>query len=270
MKDESDCSALAVQEELEHYFLEVEQVRESLLNAHKDELKAFFSGLGAAVDIARRTQAELDRRAATRFSVFAYFHERETDLSRIFGGLLNPVGAHGQGGLFLGLFLEEIRKAVDEDVRDLFPSGQVQECTVHLEHHTDEGRSIDIVLEMPGDVWIGIENKPWAREQHNQITDYLRYLRSKAGPDQETDAWVVYLSGDGETPKTLPDEPEEKRRCATVPYRSMDRTAPCVESWLRKCRSECEAERVRWFLTDLLEYVKREFEQAYRHGEIGE
>ena len=270
MKSGSEIQTSALKGELERYFANLEKVLDSLLDSHKAELASLFAGLGPAVDIARRAQAELDRRAATRFSLFSYFHERETDLSRIFGGLLDPAGAHGQGELFLRLFLEEIRKALDDDARSRFPSAQLHECKVHLEYHTDKGRSIDIVLEMPGNVWIGIENKPWAREQHNQISDYMEYLTSKVGQDQETGSWVIYLSGDGRHPKTLPEAPQEQRQCPTVPYRSVERAAPSVESWISKCRMECEAERVRWFLTDLLEYVKRQFEQTYRDREIRE
>ena len=138
---------------------------------HEARLAAFFAGLGPVVAAARRAQAVLDRRVAPQFSVFDYFKERETDLSRAFGGLLDPAGTHGQGDTFLQLFLDEIRCSLGEDLRDNFPCSDTQECDVRLEYPTDKGR-IDIVLEMPGNRWIGIENKPWAPEQENQISNY--------------------------------------------------------------------------------------------------
>ena len=69
--------------------------------------RPFFNGLGPVVDIAKRAQEEMGRRAATKFSIFDYLHERETDLSRIFAGLLNPSDTHGRGDRFLSLFLKE-------------------------------------------------------------------------------------------------------------------------------------------------------------------
>lgn len=235
-------------------------------SSHTAVLQAFFTGLGPAVRIARRAQAELDRRAATRFSVFDFFHEREEDLSRVFGGLLDPGGTHGQGDTFLRLFLDEVREVLDGEVHGRFPAGNLRDSRVFLEHHTDTGRSIDIVVTVRGDTWIGIENKPWAGEQPNQVSDYLKYLRTKAAPETEPDAWIVYLSGDGRPPATLPDEPEERKRCPTLPYRGAERGLPSLANWVEKCRIECEAERVRWFLTDLLEYIRKRFEPAEPTG----
>ena len=235
-------------------------------SSHTADLQAFFTGLGPAVRIAQRAQAELDRRAATRFSLFDFFHERETDLSRVFGGLLDPGGTHGQGETFLRLFLDEVREVLDGDVHGRFPAGNLRDSRVDLEHQTDTGRSIDIVVQVRGETWIGIENKPWAGEQPNQVSDYLTYLRTRAGPETDPDAWLVYLSGDGKQPQTLPDELEDQMRCPTLPYRGTERGSPALENWVEKCRAECEAERVRWFLTDLLEYIRKWFERAEPTG----
>ena len=235
-------------------------------SSHTAELQAFFTGLGPAVRIAQRAQAELDRRAATRFSLFDFFHERETDLSRVFGGLLDPSGTHGQGDRFLRLFLDEVRKALENEMRERFPAGNLRNSRVYLEHHTDTGRSIDIVVTVRGDTWVGIENKPWAGEQPNQVSDYLKYLRTRASPETDPDAWLVYLSGDGRRPETLPDAAKDRMRCPTLPYRGAERASPSLENWVQKCRTECEAERVRWFLTDLLEYIRKWFEPAESTG----
>ncbi len=236
------------------------------VGSHKTDLLAFFTGLAPAVRIARRAQAELDRRAATRFSLFDFFHEREEDLSRVFAGLLDPGGTHGQGDAFLRLFLNEVRKVLENEMRERFPAGNLRYSRVYLEHRTETGRSIDIVVRVRGDTWIGIENKPWAGEQPNQVSDYMKYLRTRAGPDTDPDAWVVYLSGDGKPPETLPDDPEDRMRCPTLPYRGAERGSPSLSNWVEKCRIECEAERVRWFLTDLLEYIRRWFEPAEPAG----
>ena len=235
-------------------------------SSHTADLLTFVTGLGSAVRIAQRAQAELDRRAAPRFSLFDFFHERETDLSRVFGGLLDPSGTHGQGDTFLRLFLDEVRGVLDGEVLGRFPAGNLRDSRVYLEHHTDTGRSIDIVVRVRGDTWIGIENKPWAGEQPNQVSDYLKYLRTRAGSDTDPDAWLVYLSGDGKRPETLPDDPEDRIRCPTLPYRGAECGSPSLASWVEKCRIECKAERVRWFLTDLFEYMRKWFQSAEPTG----
>ena len=79
-------------------------------------------------------------------------------------------------------------------------------------------------------------------------------------------AWLVYLSGDGRDPETLPEENEERERCVTMGYRSTARGTPSAEEWLRQCLQQCEAERVRWFLKDLLEYLRRSFEPSESPG----
>lgn len=231
---------------------------------HEARLAAFFAGLGPVVAAARRAQAVLDRRVAPRFSVFDYFKERETDLSRAFGGLLDPAGTHGQGDVFLRLFLDEIYCSLDDNLHSDFPCSDTQECKVYLEHPAN-GRKIDIVLKMQDKHWVGIENKPWADEQPDQIKDYMTYLqRRKEGADGGS-AWLLYLSGDGSDPKTAEGmlEPEH---CLTMPYRTRDGKPPSVENWIRRCGEQCEAERVRWFLKDFLEYVEGNFELADRPG----
>ena len=154
----------------------------------------------------------------------------------------------------------------DVDLLVAFPAGNLRDSRVCLEHRTDTGRSIDIVVRVRGDTWIGIENKPWAGEQPNQVSDYLKYLQTIAGTATDTDTWLVYLSGDGKRPETLPDDPEDRMRCPTLPYRGAERGSPSLENWVEKFRTECEAERVRWFLTDLLEYIRKRFEPAEPTG----
>ena len=227
---------------------------------HEARLAAFFAGLGPVVEVARRTQAVLDRRVAPQFSVFNYFKNWETYLSRAFGGLLDPAGTHGQGDVFLQLFLDEIRCSLNDDLRSGFPCTDTRGCDVYLEYPAGEGRKIDIVLKMPGNCWIGIENKPWAKEQENQISHYMKYLRSKA--EEEKDAWILYLSGVGSPPETLPEPLEGRERCLTMPYRTRDGEPPSLENWICQCWKECESKRVRWFLKDLQEYIEKSFRLA--------
>ena len=252
---------------LSNFFRNLGGEVDDTIDAYEVGLTNFFASLSPAVDIATRAQAELDRIAATRFSVFGYFRERETDLSRIFADLLNPSGSHGQGDSFLRLFVAELTRQGNEwsnKLGGVLPNVSLEKCKAHLEFPTEEGRRIDIVLKIPyeekDDVfWIGIENKPWAGYQDGQIADYLKALLQKPPGN----ALILCFSGDGCKPsedalKGLDDQ--ERSLCLTVPYRGNYGDYPSLENWLQQCREQCEAERVRWFLKDLLEYIKSQFE----------
>ena len=253
--------ACEIDPRLRDFFGNLEDKVDGAIETYQAELKGFFAGLGPAVAIAKRAQAELDRIAATRFSVFPYFSAGELDLSRIFADLLDPSGRHGQGDRFLRLFLD----GLPSEMRSSLSGLNLRECKVHLEFPTREHREeapgrIDIVLKMPNDHWIGIENKPWAEDQDQQIKRYLKDLMGR-GPGGSGTAWILYFSGDGEKPTEWQDlKPEERERCLTVPYRRGNDGSPSLEHWIEQCREKCEAEVVRWFLKDLLEYIRCKFE----------
>ena len=135
-------------------------------------LDVFFAGMAPAIAVAVQAQKVLDRVAATNFSMFHYFNEKEIRVSGILADLLRPDGSHGQGTTFLRLFLEEIDRGGKELIRKLGAYGSLEKCSAYTEYRTSEGRSIDIVLKL-GDMWIGIENKPWAHEQPGQLQHYL-------------------------------------------------------------------------------------------------
>ena len=241
-------------DDLSGFFHRLSAVVEGATESHKAALMGFFAGLEPAVAVARRAQVELDRAFAPAFSPFLYFKTEELDLSRIFGDLLDPRGSHGQGVAFLRALLDGFPQ-----IADLRPRLDLPGCRVHLEFITrtlDADRRIDIVLEMPGGTWIGIENKPWAADQENQIRDYLRDLRGRGGKPP----WVLYLSGDGTLPAEYHElEGEEGGHCLTVAYRDAGGEQPSVEAWIERCIDECRAERVRWFLHELLRFIQRTF-----------
>ncbi len=252
--------------QLRNFFRNLGGEVEDSINAYEVGLRSFIASLSPAIDIATRTQAELDRIAATLFSVFGYFRERETDLSRIFADFLNPLGSHGQGDIFLRLFMAELTRQGNEwsnKMRDVLPKVFLEGCKTHLEFPAGS-RRIDIVLEIPyeekdDDFWIGIENKPWAGDQDGQITDYLDSLLKKS-PEN---ARMLYFSGDGKNPSEGAwggSDIQKRLLCLTVSYRQNSDEHPSLENWLQQCREQCEAERVRWFLKDLLEYIKSQFE----------
>ena len=215
---------------------------------HRAALRVFFAGLAPAIEVAVNAQKVLDRVAATKFSVFHYFKENENLVSGIFADLLRPDGRHGQGTAFLRLFLDEIDRGDKACIRKRGAYGSLDGCSVYTEYPTSSGRRIDILIKL-GDKWIGVENKPWAYEQPNQLRDYLEFLRRR-----DDQACVLYLSGSGERSTTI----EEDSHYLTIPYGYRQRV-PSVAHWVAECQRRCEADKVRWFLKDLHEYIGRMF-----------
>ena len=244
---------------LKGFFAGLGREIEDAVEEHENRLRRFFAGLRPVVEHTKRAQEKLDRIVATQFSVFEYFRPREIDLSRMFADLLDPAGKHGQGDRFLRLFLVGIHRSLDETLHREFPLSDIHQAKVHREYRTDKNRSIDIVLEMPDNHWIGVENKPRAQDQEGQVKDYLEFLQDKVQQSGTGTAWMLYWSGDGKPSATLPDDTEGQKYCRTVPYRKNGKESPSLENWVRRCWEQCEAEQVRWFLKDLLEYIQRSF-----------
>ena len=217
---------------------------------HEADLGVFFAGLAPAISVASEAQRVLDRVAATQFSVFHYFKENENLVSGIFADLLRPDGSHGQGTAFLRLFLEEIDRGDKRSIRKAGAYGTLEPCSVYTEYGTSAHRRIDIVLKLR-DKWIGVENKPWAGEQEDQLQDYLDFLRQK-----DEQACVLYLSGDGGDATTIRDE--DRDHYLNIPY-GLTKNGPSVAHWIAECHRRCHAENVRWFLKDMLMYVARMF-----------
>jgi hypothetical protein len=89
--------------------------------------------------------------------------------SKIIADLLNPKGLHNQGNIFLKLFL------------DNFSIGTIDVETIQVftEYVIDNNRRIDIYLKDNENQNIIIENKIYAGEQNQQLTDYQKYGKSQ-------------------------------------------------------------------------------------------
>jgi len=106
--------------------------------------------------------------------------------SYILASLMNPDGNHGQGSIFLDLFLEFL----DNSFSSVFMSKQ---ASVFTEYSTDFGR-IDILIEDKAGRAIIIENKIYAQDQDSQIRRYNQFALSKYTKDCYR---IIYLTLDG-------------------------------------------------------------------------
>ncbi|MGO8878314.1 MAG: PD-(D/E)XK nuclease family protein [Desulfomonilaceae bacterium] len=227
------------------------------------QLLTFLRQMQFRLNILDDTRREMNVYLARDFNAFKYIAPDENLISDIFADFLNPEGPHGQGVLFLGEFLKIINPATDQEILI------GDKVSVIREQATDaipnSQRRIDIVIKFePSQFWLGIENKPWATDQSEQLSDYSDYLRNKS----QDNFLLIYMSGSGAEPSRESIEPQKlsqlknKNRFVTLCYRND------LSDWLRSCKQKCEAERIRFFLQDFTDYIERTFSLYYDTEEV--
>lgn len=233
---------------------------------HKKK-SSFFSELSPHIEYASKYDRELNRRVAHKFNVFDFLDKKEIGLSKIIAHLFNPSASHGQGTIFLQHFLKLVTN--EENNWNHLDSENVK--VDPTEHTTDEGRRIDIYVEILGEIpfVLAIENKPRARDRENQVLDYLKYLDKKTG-----DFLLVYISRNGKGPseRSLPRENrgEWEEKFKVMAYAKSDkvtadesfdfqRVDEPLTTWFKICKKECDVDRLRWFLGDAENFCTKSF-----------
>lgn len=207
-------------------------------------LSALAAELGP-IRAARRASA---RREPPDFAPLSYGRFDENALSGVIGDLLDPLGSHGQGDAFLVRLLSLI--GLHQHI------GKCQYANVRLEsstHTIDQKtrRRVDIVVQ--GDTWaLGIENKPWACDQVDQVVDYLRHLRA-IGRGR---SYLVYLTRDGSLPAAHSISEDECSRALNAGELILCSYSTIVK-WLEECATCCQSDGVKWFLTYFRAHLNR-------------
>ena len=110
-------------------------------------------------------------------------HHYENSHSDVLAYLLNPNAAHNHKLEYLNLFITSCNLDIKE---------KITEVQVHREYSTDESRRIDIFIKINKDTCIIIENKIYAEDQPNQLSDYYKDADGKY-----KNIYVLYLTLDG-------------------------------------------------------------------------
>jgi hypothetical protein len=173
------------------------------------------------------------------FKFFNYFRVGEIEISGIMADLLNPQGTHGQGSNYLKIFLQNLGISFDPH----------EKWKVEKEKWTDERGRLDIYLSSNKSI-IAIENKPWAREQDNQVTRYVTELTKNSAGKK----WLLLYIGNN-PPKTIDDDVrrklEEDKKFILVSFLK-------IERWISDCKKETKALPVSIFLDYFLGYIRTE------------
>ncbi len=171
---------------------------------------------------------EIARVSGENFNIFSIMSMEEDERythSAIIAELLNPLGSHGQGSVFLKLFLEEL----DRENIEFLPLN-LDNVTVLKEEYIGrinedytKGGNIDVVIRDINNQ-IVIENKIYADDQPNQLIRYKNHYPKST---------ILYLTPLGEKPhEKSKGILNEEKDFYLISYKHH------IKNWLEKCYKE--------------------------------
>ncbi len=188
-----------------------------------------------------KVKKEESRKRGERFNMFELLGiaHYEVTHSKIIAGFLNPQGSHGQGDLFLRLFLQTIENKDEINI-------DTSNANVHTEYDTGNGR-IDILIEdHAARHGIIIENKVYAGDQPEQLIRYNSFSEKKYEKENYT---IYYL--------TLYGYEASNNSAKGVTYKCISYSEHIIK-WLHKCIHESATmPLVRETLVQYLNHIKQ-------------
>ncbi len=256
----------------EQFFSELTDAIDQSYEEIGQSLARFFNGLTPRFEASRYIDKELNRELAHHFNIFDYLRNDELGLSAIIADLLNPNAKHGQGPIFLKLFLERL------EFDEIWKSADLHNARIATEETIESSRRIDIYVRIPcslGPLCLVIENKPFAGDQSGQVQDYLAHLRNRYGKGRFR---LIFLSGDGRPPSNDSLNRKELMKfvdnsefliMAYNEISSIDegdgdeferfRTSFTLVNWFESCRISCRPDKLRLLLREAESYCRRKF-----------
>ena len=221
------------------------------------ELEQFFAAVGKQLARAEKKQRKLDRRTATGFNVFDLIDPDENKLSDILKDLLDPKGIHGQGDLFLRLLFEQLDMGSHANsTRNA--KVQREAPTYRIKKYR---RRMDVLVE--AGAILAIENKVASPEEPDQVKDYLEHLRHCTQNNQKNSV-LIYLTPERRRPDSLtPDQFNEAKSYGILRCWSYQVE---IREWLENCRRNCQANKIKIFLTDFIAYIESHLSRKQATG----
>lgn len=205
----------------------------------QDQVNNLLKQVTFATATLKKTRNRFSDRLAPDFSIFDYLRTDEIGLSRCIAGMLDPKGTHGQKSVFLEAFLARLNWPAKTEIR-----------SIELEKQVNGQRRIDIYLRFENGEIIGIENKPWAGDQKNQLSDYAAFIEKEAGGRQ----WcLIYLSNyDPSGDSGIKD----KQEVLENEGKFIRLNFPVIIEWLEECACKSKALVVRLFIEELTKFIR--------------
>jgi hypothetical protein len=226
------------------------------------DIRYYFDTASFLVKSAEAIDQELAEKTGKNFNIFDTLElSYETHISRILRELLDPKGSHGQGTRFLEAFFEQCKEQAPA-IRGW--AGDLSNVSVIPEFRTLAERRIDLVIKLPGNRYIGIENKPFAAEGQNQLDDYAAELDQRS----RNNFYLVYLCGHNGQPYTLHKYKwlKAERRFVDMRYNRRDE-GPSLKLWATRCAQIAEADKLRLFMRDFSFWIAAKFNEFTEEGD---
>ncbi len=194
-----------------------------------------------------------DQMNSNEFSVFQYIDFHEVLMSTIFKDLLNPRGKHGQGSLFLDEFLSLL------EIENPVLTERFSIITEALTSHLDSNRRIDILLNWSNKFAIGIENKPYAIDQENQLSDYSKQL-SKEFNDNYV---LVFISNrppdESSIEKDMLQSLIEQNKYVHIDFND-------IIKWLETSNEKVKLPKITHYIEDLINQIKMDINNENKYN----
>lgn len=208
----------------------------------QQQIRLLLNEVAFKIGTLREARDRFSDRLAPEFSIFDYLRTDEMGISGCIASLLDPVGTHGQGNIFLEAFLECIGLAA-------VWAKNSSSCMVIPEKQANGQRRIDIYLKFPNGA-IGIENKPWAGDQDGQLTDYARYLKNDSGGKE----WLLLFICDRDASESSMTRDEQSSLSEVGQFVRCNYSE--IIEWLEVCASKTKALNVRIFIEEFAKFIK--------------
>ncbi len=227
-------------ENLEKFFQNYENCVKVAEKGYEHKIESFFNKFSYRYDVYLEIKKEMDKKLSSEFNMFDYIDTKEVGLSRLISMMFDCDGNHGQGRLFLKLFLETLKDFhIENDNFKVFTEYAV------------EKRRIDILLlNKTTNTAIIIENKPYAYDQENQVSDYYKNLGYE-------NKFVIYLTRNDTEPTNFNDKGQgtfsdikAKDRFKILTFKEFS------DNFLKLCYEKCESEKFRFFIEDFRDYIQ--------------
>ena len=223
------------------------------------QIQELASRVEASMRKSLQEQDELARTKSPAFSALAHFNNNETKQTELIASLLKPNGMHGQGTLFLRHFLIKAwpqANFIETSDEDFWKMKIRTEIHAPSAAEMSKPRRIDLIIQVDQERRLVVESKARdARDQWNQVTDYLHYISDSPG------SRLIYLSWDGKPPEGHSIE-RIKWREEQAKGRAEQFCYPVfIGEWLEVCKKECGSARLKFFIEDLLAFTGSSLER---------
>lgn len=214
-------------------------------SSYHNDLDVFFGDLSFRKNLFNQFKRQADKFLSSAFNVFDVINPDENKLSDILAKIFDRYGDHGQGNLFINLFIKFLgSKGLD-----------VKFTQYHVMREVSANGRIDILLE-GSDFALIIENKPFASDQEDQINRYYEAMNKK----HRDNVAVIYLSRTADIPQNFSDALKKKQLIDLLDSKKL-LVLPYIEfiEYLTLCYQQCDSNKFRFFLADFIDYINKTF-----------